>query len=34
MQIWCQFRTKLKKKVAAEIAPSNVAIWDEFREQC
>ena len=32
MQIWCQFRIKIKKK-AAEIAPSNGAIWDKFNKQ-
>ena len=32
MQIWCQFRIKIKK-IAAEIASSNVAIWKEFSEK-
>ena len=32
MQIWCQFRMKIKKN-AAEIAPSNGAIWEEISEQ-
>ena len=32
MQIWCKFRNKIKK-IAAKIASSNVAIWDEFSEQ-
>ena len=32
MQIWCQFRLKVKK-IAAEIVASNGAIWDEFIEQ-
>ena len=32
MHIWCEFRIKIKKN-AAEIAPSNSAIWDEFSEQ-
>ena len=32
MQIWCQFRIQIIK-IAAEIAPSNGAIWDEFSEQ-
>ena len=32
MQIWCQFRIKIKKN-AAEIAPSNGAILDEFSEE-
>ena len=32
MQIWCQFRIKIKK-IAAEIVPSKCAIWDEFSEQ-
>ena len=32
MQICCQFRIKMKT-IAAEIAPSNGAIWDEFSEQ-
>ena len=31
MQIWCQCRIKIKE-IAAEIAPSNGAIWDEFSE--
>ena len=33
MQTWCQFSIKIKKN-GAEIAPSNSAIWDKFREQC
>ena len=32
MQIWCQFRIKIKKN-AAEIAPSNGTIWNEFSVQ-
>ena len=31
MQIYCQFRIKIKQ-IAAEIAPSG-AIWDELSEQ-
>jgi hypothetical protein len=32
MQIYTNFRIKIKK-IAADIAPSNSAIWDEFNEQ-
>ena len=32
MQIYYQFRTKMKQ-IAAEIAPSNGAIWEELSEQ-
>ena len=32
MQIWCQFRIKIKK-IAADIAPYYGAIWDAFRKQ-
>ena len=32
MQIWCKFRMKINK-IAAEIASSNGAIWDELSEQ-
>ena len=32
MQNWCQFRIKIKK-MAAEIAPSSGALWNEFSEQ-
>ena len=31
MQIWCQFRIKIRN-IAAEKAPSNGDIWDEFSE--
>ena len=32
MQNWCKFRIKVKR-IGAEIARSNGAIWDEFSEQ-
>ena len=32
-KFWCRFGANLETKVAAEIAPSYGAIWDEFSEQ-